>query len=76
MLAVQVAPGGPSEAAGVRPGDVILSLDGQPTVSVDAIHKLLDRETIGKSVPLVVLRDGVLQTLSLKVTPRPVRQRR
>jgi S1-C subfamily serine protease len=74
VLAVQVAPDGPSEAAGVRPGDVILSLDGQPTVSVDSIHKLLDRETIGKSVPLVVLRDGVLQTLSLKVTPRPPAQ--
>jgi serine protease Do len=76
VLAVQVVPGGPADAAGVRPGDVILSFDGDASPSVDAIHKTLSRDVIGQTLPLRVLRDGVLVNLSLKVAPRPQEKRR
>lgn len=71
VLVVAVAGGGPGEAAGLREGDVILKLDGEPTASVDAIHKLLTRERIGRSVQLDVLRDGARSKLKLEVTARP-----
>jgi S1-C subfamily serine protease len=71
VLIVAVAPGGPSEAAGLRIGDVVIGLDGAPTPSVDAAHKLLDRNAIGKRLRVDALRDGKLFSVDLKVRARP-----
>ncbi len=71
VLVIAVSRGGPAEKADLRPGDVVLKLEGVATPSVDAIHKQLTRERIGKRVELQVLRDGSLLKLSLMVTERP-----
>jgi S1-C subfamily serine protease len=71
VLVVAVASGGPGEAAGLEEGDVILKLDAFATPSVDAIHKLLTRERIGRDVELDVLRSGARTKLKLSVTARP-----
>lgn len=71
VLVVAVASGGPGEAAGLEEGDVILKLDGAATPSVDAIHKLLTGERIGRSVELDVLRNGARAKMKLAVTARP-----
>jgi S1-C subfamily serine protease len=73
VLVVAVSAGAPAEAAGLRVGDVVLKLDGFATPTVDAVHKLLTRERIGKRVRLDVLRDGSLVKLDLAVTARPER---
>lgn len=75
VLVAGVTSGGPAAGAGLRVGDVVLRLDGEPTPSVDAVHKLLTRERIGKRVTLDVLRDGVVVNLSLHVTERPDERR-
>lgn len=75
VLVVAVSRGGPAEAADLRPGDVVLKIDGVATPSVDAIHKLLTRERIGKRVELQALRDGAIVKLSLSVTARPEERR-
>ena len=71
VLVVSVTEGGPAAGAGLRPGDVILSLDGSPTPSVDAIHRLLDRQAIGRRLRLSVLRGEALSELEAVVAPRP-----
>jgi S1-C subfamily serine protease len=71
VLVVAVAEGGPAEAAGLQEGDVVLKLDGLATPSVDAIHKLLTRDRIGKKVALDVLRNGARTKLDLAVVARP-----
>lgn len=75
VLVVAASNGGPADQAGLRAGDVVLKLDGEATASVDAIHKLLTRERIGKRVTLDVLRDGVIVKLNLQVTERPDERR-
>jgi S1-C subfamily serine protease len=75
VLVVAVSGGGPAEAAGLRVGDVVLKLDGAATSSVDAVHKLLTRDKIGRKVALDVLRDGVIVKLNLQVTERPDERR-
>jgi S1-C subfamily serine protease len=75
VLVVVVSGGGPAEAAGLRVGDVVLKLDGRATSSVDAVHKLLTRDKIGRKVALDVLRDGVVVKLNLQVTERPDERR-
>lgn len=71
VLVVAVTAGGPAGAAGLRVGDVVLKLEGFATPTVDAVHRLLTRERIGKRVTLEVLRDGSLVKLDLAVTARP-----
>lgn len=75
MLVVALTSGGPAENAGLRIGDVVLKLDGVATPSVDAVHKLLTRDRIGRKVSLDVLRDGVIVKLNLLVTERPEERR-
>ena len=75
VLVVAVSGGGPADAAGLRVGDVVLKLDGFPTPSVDAVHKLLGRDRIGRRVALDVLRDGTRVKLDLSVTERPDERR-
>ncbi|MGE0830557.1 MAG: S1C family serine protease [Hyphomonadaceae bacterium] len=70
VLVVAVAEQGPAAQAGLRPGDVVLSLDGAATPSVDTIHKLLSADTIGRTLPVKLLRDGALLTLRLNVAAR------
>jgi S1-C subfamily serine protease len=59
--------GGPAEAAGVEPGDVVIALDQSPVAGFDDMHRLLSQERLGKRVELVVLRRG--RRLALTITP-------
>ena len=71
VLIASIAEGGPAAAAGLRPGDLILAIDGEPTPAVDAVHKLLDRHTIGLTLALRVLREGRLMDLPATVSAQP-----
>ena len=71
VLVIAVTNGGPADAAGVREGDVVVRLDGQPAASVDDIHRLLVGETIGKRIAVEVIRNGTLKTLTMTVRERP-----
>jgi S1-C subfamily serine protease len=48
--------GGPGHRAGLREGDVIISLDGQPVAGVDDLHRLLTEAKVGISSRVVILR--------------------
>ncbi len=66
MVAV-VRTGEPAEVAGVQVGDVILRYDNQPVSDDRALLRDIARSTIGRAVPVTLLRGGREQTLS--VTP-------
>jgi S1-C subfamily serine protease len=63
-----VAPNSPAERAGVKPGDVIIGLKGEPVHSNDDLLNLLDASSIGQDARLRVLRGT--RELSLTVRPR------
>jgi serine protease Do len=50
------ASAGPSAAAGVQPGDLLVAVNGTPIDSVDQVRMMLARAT--KSVALLIQRDG------------------
>jgi S1-C subfamily serine protease len=62
---VQVAEGSPAEAAGLRPEDLIVELDGVPVEDVGDVQRLMVVEKIGAAVPVRVLRGGREVELSL-----------
>src|SRR5215211_1724413 len=63
-----IAPNSPAERAGVKPGDVIVGMKGEPVRSNDELLNLLDASSIGHDATLRVLRGN--RELSLTVRPR------
>ncbi len=70
-MIVSLASGGPAEQAGLIPGDILLSLDGQPMTGHRAIRAFLGPELVGKAVTVRLLRGGLVQTATLTVGARP-----
>ena len=57
----------PAKRAGLREGDVIVALEGQPVAGVDDLHRLLTDLRVGVSCSLTVIR--WTEKLEVKVVP-------
>jgi len=68
---VQLLDGSPAAAAGVRPGDLILDLDGRPVEGVGDLQRLLDDSLVGKRVGVRLARGD--STVELGLTPVELR---
>jgi S1-C subfamily serine protease len=65
---VQLLDGSPAAAAGVRAGDLIVSLDGRPIAGVGDLQRSLVGDLVGRAVEVTLERDGVLAELAIKPT--------
>jgi regulator of sigma E protease len=63
---MSVEPHSPAEKAGLKPGDVILTVNGEPADYYQFIEII--KKSPGKQLELLIKRDG--RTLSLHLTPR------
>ena len=66
-----VLKGGPADKAGVKPGDILLAVGGQPVTDTVAMLNLVAQLTPGEKVDLVVLRKSQETRLSVVVGRRP-----
>lgn len=71
VLIIEAAQGSPTEQAGLRAGDVIVSVGESATDSVDAIHRLLDAVPVGTTLSVGYLRNGERLCADLAVAERP-----
>jgi serine protease Do len=67
VLVDSVEPGSAAEAAGLKPGDVILELDAQRSSTAEALKAQADRLKPGQEAVLRVFREGHSEYLSLTV---------
>lgn len=66
---LSVEAGSPADHAGLRPGDLLLGMDGQDIASVDALYQALRPERVGRDSVVKLLRPGGTQQLYLTVRP-------
>ncbi|MBL8701657.1 MAG: trypsin-like peptidase domain-containing protein [Alphaproteobacteria bacterium] len=62
-------PDGPAMRAGITAGDIVLALDGRPVPSVDALRRLLTRDSIGQALEIEFIRAGRLETRTIRPIP-------
>jgi len=65
VIVSDVWPNGPAEAAGLKIGDILLSVDGQPAENVPTINYGFRLRDSLEPVKLVVLRGGTERSLSV-----------
>jgi len=61
----------PADAAGLKPGDVIIRIDGKPVADRQALHNLEGLLPVDTQVPLVALREGRELALSAVLRAQP-----
>ena len=66
-----VDPAGPAQAAGLRVGDIITTINGQPATSVDQLVTLTLTEKPGDKVDLGYSRNGSSATATLTMGTQP-----
>jgi regulator of sigma E protease len=65
IVAQEISPGMPADAAGLKPGDILVSIDGQPIRSRFKLQDVI-RGANGNPVSVVYLRAGQQHTVSIK----------
>jgi S1-C subfamily serine protease len=68
-----VVAGSPAAQAGLRRGDIVLSVDGKNVVTATAIQQLMVEDAIARRIEMTVWRNGAL--VDVFVTPRELADR-
>jgi S1-C subfamily serine protease len=68
---IEVVPGSPADRAGIRPEDLLLTLDGTPLNGVDDLQRLMTGERIDHRVEAHLVRGDL--ALTLEVVPDELR---
>jgi len=66
-----VEPLSPAARAGVKPGDVVLRFSGEEITEPATLVLLLTRSPVGSTVPMDIVRNGELLTITVQVGRRP-----
>ena len=72
----EVTPGSPAENAGLRPRDIVLSVDGKPVAGPAGLVDLIGGAKPGDEVSLKILRKGREMTIKVALAERPARPAR
>jgi len=70
-LVREVRPDEPAARGGVKPGDVVVEVDGKPVREPRDLQQIVTGLPPGRTVPLAVLRDGRRETLTVQIGEAP-----
>ncbi len=69
-LIAEVISGEPAEQAGLRSGDVVVTINGQAVVDSGSLLRVVAQQTPGESVKVEVMRQGKKQTFTVTLGTR------
>ncbi|MEJ6480108.1 PDZ domain-containing protein [Nostoc punctiforme UO1] len=67
ILIIRVVPNSPAARIGLRPGDVIRTINNQPVTISEGVQQILEKNGLNNSLQIQVLRNG--QNLVFTVKP-------
>jgi S1-C subfamily serine protease len=70
-LVSEVWPGGPADRAGLRQGDVVVSVDGRPAVDASAVNSAVGSHRVNDEISVGLRRAGRDQTVSVRAQAAP-----
>jgi serine protease DegQ len=70
-LIAGVLRGGPADRAGIRPGDVLIAVDGKEVTDSSSLLKLIAALLPGRNTPLTLLRQNQEMKLPVTIQKRP-----
>jgi serine protease Do len=70
VLVQEVQPGGPAEKSGLKPGDIIVTIDGRPVKDGDDLVNEIASRKPGSTIRLGFLRDGKEQDTTVTIGDR------
>ncbi len=68
LLVAQVVTGGPADRAGLRAGDLLLTVAGKPVAVSQDIQRLMFSDAIGQPLAITVMRNGALVDVIVEPT--------
>lgn len=71
LFIYRVVNGSPASAGGMRPGDVIVRVNGQDVVTGEELGRILGRTAIGRRLEFTVNRGGQERTMTIEVGETP-----
>lgn len=71
VLITEVIRNSPAEQAGIRPGDILVSIDGTPITDWNAMLETVANLPPGKVVTVVLMRNGAESSAQVKIGKRP-----
>jgi S1-C subfamily serine protease len=60
LRVVEVVAGSPAQASGIRPGDLVLAVNGLPLGDAQSLQRQLFESAIGRRTEITVLRNGAM----------------
>src|SRR5215213_1268052 len=70
LLVSWLEEGGPAGTSGLLVGDILVAVSGQPVGDPDDLFAALSSDSVGKSIPVQILRGGQLETVNVTVGER------
>ena len=70
VIIADVGAGSPADRVGLRPGDIVISLDGKPMENGRQVQVNLYRRFVGEVVTVEILRDDRILTVPVAMTER------
>lgn len=67
VLITDVADGSPADESGIKPGDIVLEVDGQSTQTTGQLRSEIGVKPVGEKVSLTVLRKKKIRKISVEV---------